>query len=243
MDGNSPMTSHKEIRLSILNTLYSKYYSKHLYGLSDTDTILKEAFPGCDDFTRIYPELQYLEEESLIYGKTPAGNSYPLYIKITKDGIDEVESYNEELQSTHYLRRIKILDWLYKQYFDGKHGDLFLVKDIAKATGHGDSVTPEFLMELNYLYEKGLIKARSAGGYAVFMDARITSHGIDTVESIVEQSIEEMSKNDDPKIQSNIREISQESDIGSKIAKVLKFTQEIKEWLDVFIRVASIGLG
>jgi len=109
--------SHEETRLTILNTLYPIYYSEKLDRPLDTDSVLKDAFPEVSDFTKIYPELRYLEDHFLIKSTHALGHKHALAIRITDNGIDEVESHNEELRNEHYLKRIKILKWLYQQFF------------------------------------------------------------------------------------------------------------------------------
>ena len=236
------MANHEETRLTILNTLYPKYYSELSQPL-DTDSVLKEAFPNQDEFTRIYPELNYLNDSFLIKSVQSLGRRHPQWIRITEMGIDKVESHNKELQKMHYIQRIKILKYLYQEFFEGKNSNFFSINDIAQSTELDDSHAPEFLMELEYLDQKGLIKALKQSGRIIISHAKITSIGIDTIESIVKQSIEEMSNVDDPEIKSYIKEINQENNHKSKIVKVLGWSDVIKPWLDVIVKIAPMFIG
>ena len=128
--------SHKEKRLNILNTLYARCFENGYLSLLITDEILKDTFPEMDDFNEIHPDLEYLKSEYLVYGDHPAGTDYLTHIRITENGIDEVESNNTKLRDRHWLTRLKILEWLYLQYYDKRYH--IQTKYVADAIGFDD---------------------------------------------------------------------------------------------------------
>jgi len=98
-------------------------------------------------------------------------------------------------------------------------------------------------MEFVYLHKKGLIEPLQQMGPIPISHAKITSYGTDIVESIVKQSIDVMEQVEDPQIKSSLDELNQENDSQSKITKALKFSQEIRQWLELFVRVAPTFIG
>jgi hypothetical protein len=82
---------HAEIRFNILHYLYQKHYSNELGHKQRIDKIIEGS--GLQDIHRnaIYGDVIFLLNKGLIEGKHYLGDSYPNHVKITKNGIDQVE--------------------------------------------------------------------------------------------------------------------------------------------------------
>src|SRR3989304_6331526 len=183
--------SHDEIRLKILRTLYDKYYDESLGRPLDTNGILEEAFTKKQSQNH-YPEIEYLEDKGLLKGEWINGLSYPKWIRITEYGIDAVERVETDLRDLHYRRRLQILGFLYKKFFDGNTQKIS-TDQISSETKIGDPNSSEIIQEFNYLYEKRLTDSGTQVGRKRVFASKISSYGIDEVENIFNQSFQELS--------------------------------------------------
>jgi DNA-binding transcriptional ArsR family regulator len=234
--------SHNEVRDRILKTLYMKYYNESLGSPLDTDGILEETF-HTKDLSKFYPEVNYLEDKGFIHGEQPSGDTYPKWIRIEEFGIDHVEGNEPDLRDVHYQKRLKILGYLYEKYFKGNISHISTDK-IVTDTKIGDPNSSEIIREFNYLYEKRLIESNLQLGRKRVSDAKISTYGIDEIELILNQSLQESSNLKlSPTDRLKIDEIKKEQDTGDKFSKAIALSQEVREWLNTLIDVAQIFLG
>ncbi len=231
--------SHDETRNKILKTLYQKYYDESLGRSLDTNELLKETFPS-DDPSKYYPEVNYLDEKGFIHGEWTSGYSYPKWMRIEEYGIDIVEQSESELRNLHYQRRMKILGWLYQKYFEGETRTIN-ADDIVKETNLGDPDSSEIIQEFNYLQRKGLIDASRYVGRKPITHTKISAYGIDEIETIVEQGLEELSNTTlDKTSDSYFIEIKNEPNRQTRTSKALKLIDNVKPWIEIIAKIAPL---
>ena len=89
---------HEEIRLSVLQLLYQKYFEGRRFDYQIVDKIYDElVFDKIVDKEAYYGDILYLHKRHLIDGEMILGRSYPPWVRINENGIDYVESITDYL--------------------------------------------------------------------------------------------------------------------------------------------------
>lgn len=223
---------NKNIRLKILNTLYSKCFEDGYIAPLFTDKILESTFPNVTDFNEFHPHLGYLEDSGLIWGKRRNGFDYLFYIRITELGIDKVESNDIDLCVRHWSTRFKILEWMYVQYYNKQYR--INIKDLADALEFNDPKDPKFQIELTYLHEKSILECSYSGGKFGILDIQVKSI------SFLENLIEKMANSNDPEIKLLSDDLNKQGNEKSKISCLCQWLKN-PQTLEIFFKIPQFG--
>jgi hypothetical protein len=181
---------NEELRNRVLVRLYKKYYEDGFAHPMDIEEVLQDAGIPSENSNLAYTNVIYLEESSLIKGDKPLGTKYPKWISIKPYGIETVERKEKEFANLHNDIRFKILSNLYDYNFTD-HEEHTIPVDInfTKSLGLNESYQNLVIGDINYLYDKGLIKGLRQIGVPYPSRVQITSKGIDAIESVINQSL------------------------------------------------------
>jgi hypothetical protein len=224
---------NEELRNRVLVHLYNKYYEVGFAQPIDTRQVVLDAGIPSENSYLAYRNVSYLAESSLIKGVKPSGEKYPIGISITSNGIDTVERKHKEFSKPHSDIRFNILANLYGYNFrDHKESmipiDINFIKSI-RLTGSDQNFV---IADINYLDDKALIKGFRQIGVPYPYCAQITSRGINTVESVINQSLVSIAKSDTNE-KARAEEITHEPNERSKLQKFRDFVGENAGWIEL----------
>jgi hypothetical protein len=138
--------------------------------------------------------------------------------------------------------RFKILSKLYDYNFtDHEEHTIPIDINFNKSLGLNESDQNLVIGHINYLYDKGLIKAPRQIGVAYPYRVQITSKGLDAVESVINQSLVSIAKSD-TKEKARAEEITNEPDKRSKLKKFRDFVGENSGWIELVANVVRASL-
>jgi hypothetical protein len=233
---------NEDLRNRVLVQLYKKYYEDGFAYPIDTEEVLQDAGIPSENSNLAYTNVIYLEESSLIKGDKPLGKKYPKWISIKPNGIETVERKKKEFAILHNSIRFKILSNLYDYNFTD-HEEHTIPVDInsTKSLGLNESYQNLVIGDINYLYDKGLIKGLRQIGVPYPYRVQITSKGIDAIESVINQSLISIAKSD-TKEKARTEEITNEPDKRSKLQKFRDFVSENSGWIELVANVVRASL-
>jgi len=223
--------NNEEIRYRLLKTLYDHHYDVEPDRLVETEEVLRTAGLENEEKNTIDANIVYLKNGYYVEGIGHApGSAVPLSLKIISSGIDFVEDRNQEYREHHDHLRFKLLSGLYEFHFGGNTGrfasTVSLVDEIAK----NETEKHSLLVETLYLVDHGYVNPVQTSGVFYPRGMIIENYGIDTVDGIIEQSVEELESAEiDEDDKSKLQEIKSETDKKTKLEKFKKLLPEPSE--------------
>jgi hypothetical protein len=185
----------KELRSRVFVQLYKKYYEDGFARPIDTEEVVQDAAIPLENSNLGYTNVIYLAESFLINGDKPLGAKYPNWISIKPCGIDTVEGKKKEFAKLHNDIRFKILSKLYDYNFTDRPDHTIPVDiNLTKSLGLNESHQNLVIGDVNYLYDKRLIKGLRQIGVPYPYHVHIASEGIDAVQSVINQSLVSIAK-------------------------------------------------
>lgn len=230
----------------MLLPLYKRFYEGD-YGCSIvTDEIIEECGLRIAE-NSLQAHIIELEKRGCIRGYHDLSANYPINIGIDALGISFVERHNQEFAKQHGTLRFRILSLLYDVNFGGHAGDWINVdSELSADLGLTDADNNLLHGELIYLEWSGFIEGTDLRSVTEWHDGiRIDSSGIQLVESIIEDSLQQVTSSSlDQNIKDDAEKISRESDRSTRIEKFRDLVAENSEVIELVanvIRAAIIG--
>jgi hypothetical protein len=144
----------------------------------------------------------------------------------------------------HREIRFNILHNLYQKHYSDQLGHPQLTDTIIQESGLGNLDKNVVYGDIVYLVESGLATGDYVLGRASPFTIQITTHGIDTVENIVDNLFENVGSEDiSSEVKTDMKQISTESSPNVRIRKVWEFKTHPDFVLNVFDKVLKPYLG
>ena len=141
----------------------------------------------------------------------------------------------------HNEIRIRILHTLYQRYYGGGVGTYYIPKDITYEAGL-DGINDDLILgDIIYLKTKNLLEGLGSTGTMTPAGIMITVSGIDMVEKVMGQSLEEFEKQTKDKTSiKEIEEIKKESTAPNKWRRAWQWASQHPEFLTTIISKVAI---
>ncbi len=202
---------NEEIRYRFLQTLYDRFYNDKPNEHVATEELIRDAGLSDEGRNAVNVNIDYLKNDWYVEGIGSLGQSIPLSVKLNSSGIDFVEDRNQTMADYHGKLRFKILSALYEFHFAGNVGRFTSSVEIAEQLSSNNEEKKQILADIIYLGDKGYINPQYTSGTYYPRWISIQNSGIDVVDSIFQQSIEELEAVDiDSTAKNEIEEIKNE---------------------------------
>jgi len=188
--------NNEEIRYRILKALYDRYYNVEPDRYVPFDDVIKEAELENEEKNSVDANIEYLKNDYYIEKLGRSSQTIAMALKLETSGIDFVEDRNSEYRDYHGKLRFKILSSLYEFFFEGNTGRFADTLELVNEVAENENEKKLLLAETLYLGDRGYIKPLRTTGYYYPPGTMIENRGIDVVDSIVEQSVEELENAD-----------------------------------------------
>ena len=223
--------NNEEIRYQLLKTLYDRHYNVKPDTPVATEEVIKEAGLENEEKNVVDANIVYLKEgyyaEGL--GNQPR-SAVPLMLQINPSGIEFVEERNKDYREYHDNLRFKILSKLYEFQFGGNTGKYASTVDLVDEITEKDDEKHHLLVETLYLGKSGYIKPHQTSGVFYPRAMMIENYGIDLVDGIIDQSVQELESADiDLEDKSKLTEIKSAPDKKTKFEKFKELLPETSE--------------
>ncbi|MGI0083331.1 MAG: hypothetical protein ACREAG_08525 [Nitrosopumilaceae archaeon] len=144
----------------------------------------------------------------------------------------------------HEEIRFKILDNLYRRFFESGGTDYSYGERIASESGLSDLDLKLINAEIRYLEGKGFVKIDAYADDGTPGLIAITSFGCDVVEKIVDRSMNELStESSDIKIKEKIDELKREQSPSERTTKIVDWAMQMPDAIFTLLNIAKTFLG
>jgi len=216
--------NNEEIRYRFLNTLYDRFYTDKPNAHISTEELIKDAGLSNEDRNAVEANIVYLKNDWYVEGVGQLGQAIPLSVKLNSSGIDFVEDRNQAMADYHGKLRFKILSALYEFHFGGNIGRFSSSLELAEQLSSTEEEKKQILADIIYLGDRGYINPHYASGTYYPRWISIQNSGIDVVDSIFQQSFEDLEAAEiESSVQHEIEEIKNEPDKKTKSEKFRDF--------------------
>ncbi len=216
--------NNEEIRYTFLQTLYDRFYTDKPNDYVSTEELIKDAGLSNEDRNTVEANIVYLKNDYYIEGVGQLGSAITLSVKLNSSGLDFVEDRNQAMADYHGKLRFKVLSALYEFHFGGNIGRFTSSLELAEQLSSGEEEKKQILADIIYLGDRGYINPQYTSGTYYPRWISIQNSGIDVVDSIFQQSIEDLETAEiESSAQNEIEEIKNETDKKTKSEKFRDF--------------------